>query len=309
MTRHLSIVPDLDEPALTVLDGGMGKLLHRMGAPFRQPEWSALTLMEAPDQVLDAHRAFVRAGAQVLTTSTYAVVPYHLGVDRFWEHGTQLADLAAQLARQAADEAPHPVRVVGSLPPLFGSYEPDRFQPQAAPAIYQLLVDAQRNYVDGWLGETVSSIAEAQAVVAAAGETELDLWLSYCLHNDPPESGPTIVSGETVAAAAAAVADDVAAILFNCCRVEVVAAALLELRQGLKAEHDHIRIGAYANAFEDEHDESYAANEVILRHRADLTPANYAEVGRSWVEAGATIVGGCCGIHPEHIEALADALG
>ena len=50
---------------ITVLDGGMGKELRRIGAPFRQPEWSSLALMEAPDFVARAHRNFVEAGADV----------------------------------------------------------------------------------------------------------------------------------------------------------------------------------------------------------------------------------------------------
>ena len=42
----------------TILDGGMGRELHRMGAPFKQPEWSALALMLAPDTVSQAHRRY-----------------------------------------------------------------------------------------------------------------------------------------------------------------------------------------------------------------------------------------------------------
>ena len=64
---------------LTILDGGMGRELHRRGAPFRQPEWSALALTEAPDAVRDTHLDYIRAGAEVITTNSYAVVPFHIG--------------------------------------------------------------------------------------------------------------------------------------------------------------------------------------------------------------------------------------
>ena len=57
----------------------MGRELHRMGAPFKQPEWSALALMLAPDTVSQAHRRFVEAGAEVITTNSYALVPFHIG--------------------------------------------------------------------------------------------------------------------------------------------------------------------------------------------------------------------------------------
>ena len=49
-----------------ILDGGLGRELERVGAPFRQPEWSALSLMEAPDLVAQVHQNFVDAGAKLL---------------------------------------------------------------------------------------------------------------------------------------------------------------------------------------------------------------------------------------------------
>ncbi|MBL8710622.1 MAG: homocysteine S-methyltransferase family protein, partial [Rhodospirillaceae bacterium] len=86
-----------------ILDGGMGRELNRMGAPFRQPEWSALALIEGPDFVRRAHAAFIAAGAEVITTNSYAVVPFHIGEERFKARAEELADLAGRLARQAAN--------------------------------------------------------------------------------------------------------------------------------------------------------------------------------------------------------------
>ena len=56
--------------AVAILDGGMGRQLARMGAPFRLPEWSALALIEAPRFVSEAHDAFIKAGAQIITTNS-----------------------------------------------------------------------------------------------------------------------------------------------------------------------------------------------------------------------------------------------
>lgn len=80
---------------VTILDGGMGRELHRRGAPFRQPEWSALALMETPEIVRETHLDFLRAGAQVVTTNSYALVPFHIGQERFDAQ-------AAEWARQPA---------------------------------------------------------------------------------------------------------------------------------------------------------------------------------------------------------------
>ena len=87
---------------VTVLDGGMGRELKRIGAPFGQPEWSALALIESPDHVRRAHAGFAAAGAEVITTNTYAVVPFHIGDERFASDGRRLAALAGELGRNSA---------------------------------------------------------------------------------------------------------------------------------------------------------------------------------------------------------------
>ena len=99
---------------ILILDGGMGRELHRRGAPFRQPEWSALALSEAPEIVRDTHSDFIRAGAEVITTNSYAVVPFHIGDERFARDGRALAERAAGLAREAASGSSEPVTVAGS---------------------------------------------------------------------------------------------------------------------------------------------------------------------------------------------------
>lgn len=145
-----------------VLDGGMGRELKRIGAPFRQPEWSALALIEAPEYVLQAHQAFVKAGARIITTNSYAVVPFHIGDERFAEQGRALAERAGRLARQAAGESTDAVTVAGSLPPALGSYRPDLFDHQRSVAIHRELIAGLQAHVDVWLAETQSSIAEVR---------------------------------------------------------------------------------------------------------------------------------------------------
>jgi S-methylmethionine-dependent homocysteine/selenocysteine methylase len=71
-------------------------------------------------------------------------------------------------------------------------------------------------------------------------------------------------------------------------------------------EARRIRIGVYANAFENLPKEAQA-NEEINAIRADLTPRGYLAWVDDWIDRGATIVGGCCGIGPEHIRAIRDS--
>jgi S-methylmethionine-dependent homocysteine/selenocysteine methylase len=295
---------------ITLLDGGMGRELKRRGAPFRQPEWSALALMEAPETVEHAHAAFIAAGAEVIITNSYALVPFHIGEDRFAADGLALADLAGRLARAAVDGAANTVtgrkvRVAGSLPPLFGSYRPDLFDAARAPGLLAPLVAGQAPHVDLWLGETLGSIAEAEAVADAVRKEPRPLWISYTLADEDidPEA-PHLRSGEPVAdAARAAVRLGAAAVLFNCSQPEVMAPAVETARAAL-AEFDRaIQIGAYANTFPPK-SESAQANDEYSELRADLDPSGYLDFARDWVARGAGIVGGCCGIGPEHIAAL-----
>ena len=289
----------------------MGKELRRIGAPFRQPEWSSLALMEAPEAVVRAHRNFVEAGAQVITTNNYAVVPYHLGDDVFAERGLELTDLAGRLAREAADGADHEVLVAGSLPPLFGSYEPDAFDPERGAPMYRDLAAALDQHVDLWLGETLGSVAEMDAVVDAVesiGSTK-PLWVSVTLPESWSELGVALRSGEPPARVVEAVVrrgERIGAVLFNCSLPEQTGPALEALHAGLDEAGVDVRTGAYANAFPSVREEGYSARSAVFERREDLTADRYADIVAGWVEGGATIVGGCCDMYPEHIAALAD---
>lgn len=295
---------------ITILDGGMGRQLEVSGAPFRQPEWSALALMEAPDTVGRAHEAFIAAGAEVITTNSYALVPFHIGEARFASEGRRLADLAGRLAREAADGSGREVLVAGSLPPLFGSYRPDLFDPVRAPALLAVLVAGLSPHVDLWLAETLGSIDEARAVAAAITGDARPLWLSFTLRDDVADlHHPRLRSGEAVGEAAEAVVDlGAAAILFNCSQPEVMAGAIEAAERAISGAGLRLRIGVYANAFPPQPEDA-AANEGVSVLRGDLDPAAYLRFARDWVAHGATIVGGCCGIGPEHIAALRSAFG
>ncbi len=297
---------------ITVLDGGTGRELKRIGAPFRQPEWSALALIEAPAFVRQVHDSFIVAGADVITTNSYAVVPFHLGAERFAARGRALAALAGQLAREAADASPRPVAVAGSLPPICGSYRADWFDADVARPVLATLVDALRSSVDHWQAETLSTIREAELVHEVIDGDGKPLWISYTVADGSAATGePTLRSGESVAAAVAAAARlGAAVVLFNCSQPEVMGPAVSAARATLAAgdaASRAIRIGVYANAFPQQ-DAEAEANSNLHGLRADLTPPGYLAWARDWVARGATIVGGCCGIGPEHIAELRAAL-
>ena len=285
----------------TILDGGMGRELQRLGAPFRQPEWSALALLQGPEYVTQAHEGFARAGANMISTNSYAIVPFHIGDTLFSERGLALAGLAGQLARDVADR--HDVRVAGSLPPVLGSYRPDLFEVKAARAILTVLIEGLTPFADVWLAETLSSLGEAELVGEMLAADSRPLWLSFTLND---EGSASLRSGESIEAAVALAQKlGAAALLFNCSAPEVMEEAVARARAAMGT--DAIEIGVYANGFAHS-DTEVPANGGLRDIRADLDPPRYLEWARKWVAAGATMVGGCCGIGPQHIQALAGGL-
>jgi S-methylmethionine-dependent homocysteine/selenocysteine methylase len=301
-----------DARRTTLLDGGTGRELLRLGAPFRQPEWSALALIEAPEYITRVHRRYIDAGADVITTNSYAVVPFHIGAQRFEREGAALAALSGRLARAAADAAPRHVRVAGSLPPVCGSYRPDLFDAAVARPILQRLVDALEPDVDVWLSETLSSEAEMALAREVLANSKRPWWVSYTLLDDATHS-PRLRSGEPAGPAVLRAARlGATAVLFNCCQPEVIGPALAAAKTALQTAEpggtgQAVLLGAYANAFGPQ-TAAASANSELSKLRADLGPDAYLPWARQWLAHGADIVGGCCGVGPEHIALISDAL-
>ena len=245
----------------------------------------------------------------MITTNSYALVPFHIGEARFAAQGEALAALAGQLARDVADEQGGSVKVAGSLPPLFGSYRADLYQAERVSELATPLIRALSPHVDLWLAETMSLIAEPLALKALLPEDGKPFWVSFTLEDEAPGSEPTLRSGERVADAVTALASaGVDAILFNCCQPEVIEGALKVAVAALQVQgRTDVRLGAYANAFPPQPKEA-TANDGLDEIRGDLGPLDYLGWAERWRRAGANLIGGCCGIGPEHIEALASRL-
>jgi len=326
-----------------ILDGGMGRALECAGAPFSQPFWSAQALMEAPDMVAQVHRDFIQAGAQVITTNSYAVVPAHIGADLFAQDGRALIRLAAELARAEADIAADydggntsdnasdntsdnagqdaaggddgyggaPVQVAACVPPVFGSYQPDQFDAAAAPDLLAAFFEEQAPYADLFLAETISALEEARILqdVYQTYGYDKPLWLSFTLQERFDETAvPHLRSGERLDAALQTILDDgiAAAVLLNCCAVEDISAAFTQCGPVMDA-HQDVQFGAYANAF-GRTKGSRSPTDGLSVMRDDIAPETYLDYARQWQQNGARIIGGCCGVGPDYIALLSTGL-
>ncbi len=284
---------------IVLLDGGMGQELIRRSALPPAPLWSAQVMMDEPEIVEAIHRDYIEAGAKVLTLNSYSATPERLARDASEKLFQPLQAKAIEICRKAIGE--NDITIAGCLPPLFGSYHPENLPSfEICLETYRRVVAEQQQAVNVFICETLSSLKEVKAAVQAAVESGKPVW---CGMSAMDEDGTRLRSGESVSEGAqAAVQAGASAVLINCCWPEAVTQALPDLaRTGLP-------FGGYANGFAKADELILGGTVEDLETRSDLGPDQYADHAMGWIDAGATIVGGCCEVGPAHIAKLAQRL-
>ncbi|KAL4447443.1 hypothetical protein ABPG75_004662 [Micractinium tetrahymenae] len=323
MATDVTPQPGVPAAPLLLLDGGIGHLLKAKGVEKLVPGLAydqrflagALANDLEPDAVKEVHAAYIAAGADVITTNTFACTEWSLGRIGKAHMQAELVEAAARLARAAATKAAgaqgggRQVLVAGSLPPLRESYQAsglaafEEMQPE-----YKLLAGLLKPHVDLLLCETLATVTEGVAAGSAAAASGLPWWVSWTLQDSEQAR---LRSGESLQEAMAAVAElpGLEAVLVNCCCPQAAAAALPVLAA---AAPPGVRVGCYANGFQTTTSDwlaggSSSSSETCTppadEYDADglILPQAYARHAQRWVEAGASILGGCCGVGPQHI--------
>ena len=304
MSQQFAATIESIRGSVVLLDGGMGQeLLRRWGKP-PQPGWSADVLRQAPNVVEQLHYDYIVAGSSVITLSGYTLTPERLARDGRASELAPLQARAIEVAMNARDRAQTQLQrcvdIAGCLPPLVASYRP-LTNPEHCLQSYQRLCALQAPAVDFFICETMSSIAEAHAAASAALATSKPCWVAFSVDD---ADGNKLRSGESLLAAVAAMRDyEIDALLINCSAPEATAQAL-----ELLADAQCPRYGAYANAFTTIAPLQPGGTTADLRPRPDITPERYSLWALDWLAKGASIVGGCCEINPEHIAQIAQDL-
>lgn len=266
---------------VTILDGPTGTELARRGVPTPAPLWSAGAVLDAPDVLARIHRDYATAGATVHTAATFRTRRRAAG-DR-WE---QLADSAVQLLREAV---PAGTTLAGSIAPLEDCYRPDLSPDDPEPEHAELAARLVASGVDILLCETFPHVGEALAAVRAATGRGRPVWLALTAGYQ----GDLLTPTQMADGARAAVELGADAVLVNC----VPATATLPFVQALvRAVGDAVPVGAYANAG--------SLDAGLGWGRGPEGAQQYVALAEQWVDAGATLIGGCCGIEPATIAAL-----
>lgn len=315
--------PSSSSRRVELLDGGTGEELFRRGLPDDRKIWSAAALVHAEhhELLVDVHASFLRAGSDFITCNNYGVTP---GVGFSEREMVQYADVAGRLAQEARrkfcatssrTDGNGGRRVCGSLPPLLESYRADRVVDfNEGVHLYSVIGSALVPHVDVFLAETLSSVAEAKMALVGVQDYAKPVMVSFTLN-----SNGRIRSGERVAHAVNELlhfttfrTPTVAlhGILFNCSQPEAITLALEELHASEQTtanlQQRSVRIGAYANRLTRIPDDwALADSSEPQAMRMDMEVDEYCRVVSRWVdELGVEIVGGCCGIGPDYIDAI-----
>jgi len=284
---------------ITLLDGGLGQELLARSASDPTGLWSTQFLIDQPELVRELHRDYFSAGADIATTNSYAILPDRLSPFDLEHRFAELHRKACQLAVSARDEHGQGL-VAGSMGPTGRSYRPDLAPPiEEAAELYAEIASIQEPYVDIFLCETMSSVAQARGAVMGASSGQRPVWLAVSVDD---KDGTRLRSGEAITEILPLLSEfDLAALLVNCSPPEAVRQALpLMAGQG-------VPLGAYANGFVEIAPDylQEGATVDLLKARTNLGPEVYASFAEDWARQGATIIGGCCEVGPAHIEELA----
>jgi homocysteine S-methyltransferase len=274
-------------------DGAMGTLLYARGVPFDQC-FDALNLTQR-ELVLNVHLDYLRAGAEMIETNTFGANPLKLAAHGLADRVRDVNRQGAKIAKEARDVFGQAVLIAGSVGPLGKPMAPfGRVTPAEARAAFRAQIDALvEGGVDVLILETFADLAELGEAVRAAREC---CDLPVIAQMSFAEDGRTRYGHTPSEVVSALEGLGVDALGANC---GVGPVPMLEVVQQMVAS-GRTPVSAQPNA-------GFPAL-VEERYIYQTSPAHMAAYARRMVEAGALIVGGCCGTTPEHIAAIGRAI-
>ena len=302
----MKLIERLEQGETILLDGAIGTELERLGAPMDAGSWCAVANRDHPSLVAQVHRNYIDAGADVITTNTYATTTAALQRGGYAEEFVNWNKTAVELARQATEQAEGEVFIAGSVSTFgsFGELDDATLRPQ----FYEQAKILVEEGVDLLLLETLAAkTSTIRTIIEATAGFGLPVWVGIsCAHD---RSSDQIVLGieesqehsshkklyEPLEEVITEIAPHVSTLLLMHTDLKATAAATQILTRCFAGP-----TGVYANA-------GY-----WLRPKwafvDQVTALEYLHEAKKWVANGVQIVGGCCGIGPEHIRALHSGL-
>ena len=283
-----------------LMDGGMGSEFDRRGLAS-PTTWSGGPMLTHPELVRDIHQEYIEAGAEIIITNTFST-----GRDAL-EHGG-LEHKVAEANRLGIEAAVQARRNTGTEDSVVIAASVSTMSPKAhaeVPVPYEKALETYREQLgelakggaDVAVGEMLVRISDTLAVIEAAAELGLPVWVGLSLVPDGDELYLGIQDrhgGETLQDAMDAIKDkDIATVFIMHTSVDDTAPGLEIVKKNWSGT-----FGAYAHF--------PRAGGPIPGQGID--PQHYLEYAKEWSEQGALIIGGCCGTRPDHIRALREWL-
>ena len=281
----------LDPDSVVVFDGAMGTMLYSRGVFINQC-YDALNVT-TPDLIREIHREYVKAGAEVLETNSFGANRIKLAQYGLESQVAELNIAAVKLAREAAGDS---VLVAGAVGPLGVRLEP--FGPtsveEAFEAFREQMVALKQGGADLFILETFADLDEMEQAIRAARAVDPEMPIVAQMTIGVDGLTPYGDTAASVAQKLDAWGADV--IGLNC---SVGPQTILEAVERMTPVTKK-KISAQPNAG--------MPREVGGRSMYMASPEYMASYARHLIQAGAKIVGGCCGTTPEHIHSMVEGV-
>lgn len=295
-----SLQDRLDRGEIVLLDGATGTELERRGVPMNQVAWSAAANATHPSTVREVHEDYIRAGADVIITNTFASQRHVLELAGLGDQVRELNLRAVQVAQQARENAAggRPVSIAGSISTFYAGLERENAPPSTeARANYleqaELLAEGG---VDLLALEMMQDTEQAAYAVEAAVSTGLPLWIGLSCKLSEDDSSLQLTRGQPLA-------DGLDVLLsLGGSAVTVMHTLTEHTMRVLRAVMARWSgpVGAYPHS-----------GRFVMpnwQFHDIISPEDYLIEAQKWVDMGVQIVGGCCGIGPDHIRLLREQL-
>ena len=289
-----------------VLDGGMGQELLARGMKPNGTLWSANAILdENYHQLLrETHRDFIKAGADVIVTSTFTTRRKRLRENNIEDKFEYLNKKAGEIALGLKKEFPN-VLIAGGLPPQELTYEADGRSEEEITKTFNEQAILLDPYVDFFYFDVWSSIKEFKCGIEAIKEFKKPYLIGIHI-----SEGKNLPSGEKISDIKSIIDEQLLGIMLSCVSPENYEINLKEMK------NLNVPFGFKLNGFmttkpKDGYTSSFFKNSggnpnKFLGHRHDLTPEKIGEIAKKFKDRGATILGGCCETRPAHIKAMAE---
>jgi 5-methyltetrahydrofolate--homocysteine methyltransferase len=276
-------------------DGATGTNYFQMGLVSGDaPEmWN----FEHPERVRELHRRFIAAGADIILTNSFGGNRHRLKLHNAQDRVREINIAAAKNARAEADSAPRPVYVGGSMGPTGEIFQPvgTMSHEEGVAAFAEQALALEEGGVDVLWIETMSSEEELRAAVEGASQAELPIVTTMSFDTN----GRTMMglTPKAFGALTASLATQPVAIGANC---GVGASELIATVLGITAARPDAAVVAKGNCGIPQYSDGHI-------HYTG-TPELMADYARIALDAGARIIGGCCGTSPGHLAAMRKSL-